>query len=498
MLEDAKGTRKRIALTDESAVKTRTPKSGQVMLWDREKDRVPGFGLRILANGSRTPGARSYVLRIRAVIDGQPKQMLRTVGKLSDFKTVDEARERAREMRNVAVKQERDPKKVRPIGGTVETVDTAFARWLAEQENEGSIKATTAKEYGRLWKPKQTTGAASALTGKSVKSITLSDIRELHADLKKRSLFVANRTLRMLSGFFRWCEEQDLREEYSNPCLRVKPAKEAYRKDSVGRSLTTEECTRLGKSFEKARTVGLPLLRRDGPNATKGQADQERPLTPANTVALDALIFLTLTGWREREVLDLKWNDVTLSTSSALIPTKNGKSLRPLSAYAKAVLMRRKAEQSAAKLAATEAAKLAPTRKARRAAAKKIEEWKEPTYAFQNMQTGKAFKEVRPLWEAVKRDAGISVMQDGETPHRFRLHDLRHSFATRARECQVSPDILSHLLGHRIGGITAKYGDAVQSHILAAAETVTGAIGKLIGEPVPDDDSAMSSPSASA
>lgn len=478
MLDDAKLARKRLALTDKTAVDTRAPESGQVMLWDRSKERVPGFGLRVLASGSR-----SYVLRIRAVINGQPKQMLRTVGPLAQFATVEEARVRARTMYHLATKHGTDPKKERaPVAP--ETVGAAFARWIAERVAENTLRPRTALEYQRLWQPKRTKGASAYLSGHSISAVTLSDIRDMHNALKKRgSLIVANRTLYMLSGLFRWAEEGGIRAEYTNPCLRVKPAREAYRHESVSRSLSEEGYRQLGVSIAKARTVGLPLLRRDTGTAKRPVA--EYVPTPASPVALDALILLILTGWRHREVLNLVWTDVNLSASTAFIPSKTGNSLRPLSAYARAVLVRRRAAQNAIE------------QEAKQKAESKGTTYKAPIHVFPGRKAGKPLQELRIVWEAVKQDAGLSTKLDG-TPDRLRVHDLRHSFATRARAAEIPSDSLSHLLGHRVRGITATYGDVVRAPILAASEKVTGAIGRLLGEPVPDDDSATPSSSANA
>jgi integrase len=68
---------------------------------------------------------------------------------------------------------------------------------------------------------------------------------------------------------------------------------------------------------------------------------------------------------------------------------------------------------------------------------------------------------------------------------RLRLHDLRHSFTTVARELGWGDHYIAPLIGHTLGGMTARYG-AVQDATLrrAANDTAQTIAGYLDLTPV--------------
>ncbi len=460
-----------------STAKAQYPLGKTVVLWDRAKGAVPGFGLRILSTGGR-----SYILRVRASLDGVEKQHYRTVGKLQEFYDPNNdddpcgvalARDRAREMYVGATREQRDPRRKTAPQVAPLLMDEAFAAWLEDRRVKGKPRESTLREYARLWRPKRVKGAAHLLALRPVRAVTPEDIDALHLFLlapkaKAQRPYLANRAVRMLSAFFRWCERKNYRERSSNPCRDIEFAGEVS-DGSAGRSLTAVEYASLGSAFDLAATVGfvVPESRSKScassataKHITKRATAARTTPVPSNPVIVNALLFLAVTGWRESEALVLRWADVsdTLPCFASLKQTKSGPSVRALGAPARAILDAQRAAQSSARAAPLEQDSVQP----------------EPIYVFENLSRRRPIRETRYVWEHVKRAAKISG--------RLRLHDLRHSFATVARdECKLDDDaIISRLLGHRVGGQTAKYGNAPAGYISEAAEVVMSAIAERL------------------
>lgn len=470
-----KASRKR-TLTPSTAATTRTPVSREIVLWDDSKGGVPGFGLRILPTGGR-----SFILRVRATIDGKERQILRTVGKVQVFAdpshAVDpcgvlKARDKAREMFVDATRKQIDPKAKKSEAVVERSAGDAFIEWLKRQSELRKIRESTLAEYSRLWQPKRADGAAKVLEKKPVRSVTREDIEALHLSLlngdgKKPRPFLANRTVRMLSAFFTWCEPRKYRDRHSNPCFKIDVAREDT---NAKRSLLPDEYARLGRAFDLGVGEGFPLPVAQQKNRAT-TPEQKRHVTAAvtarresaakvNPVIHNALLFLTVTGWREREALDLKWEEVitTQTTSFAyLASTKSGASTRALGKRARDILARQRAQQAMEKEETLSKGKA----------------WSAPVYVFQNRHTQKPIREIRYVWQSVKLHAGIVG--------RLRLHDLRHSFVTVSRECEFDDSIIAHLIGHKIGGQTAKYGEPPRLYIAESAERVMNEIASRLG-----------------
>ena len=110
---------------------------------------------------------------------------------------------------------------------------------------------------------------------------------------------------------FKFAELQGLRPVASNPCGSIEP----YPERSRERYLTSKELAALGAALATAERIRLsapPKLRRK-PKSEKTAKHRpksaDKPI-PASPFAVAALRFLLLTGWRESEVLSLRWDAV--------------------------------------------------------------------------------------------------------------------------------------------------------------------------------------------
>ncbi|MFD0666765.1 tyrosine-type recombinase/integrase [Ramlibacter sp. MAHUQ-53] len=177
----------------------------------------------------------------------------------------------------------------------------------------------------------------------------------------------------------------------------------------------------------------------------------ERYLSPAQARALSAAVaasenpalrfvvaFLLYTGARKREVLDARWADVDLARRTWRIArTKSGKVRHvPLSLQAVALLRELRASQAEG------------------------EAW-----LFPNPRTGRPFLSLFTSWNRARRAAGLPD---------FRLHDLRHSFASFLVNAGRSLYEVQELLGHADLRTTTRYAHLSRERLFEAVEAVPG------------------------
>jgi integrase len=225
----------------------------------------------------------------------------------------------------------------------------------------------------------------------------------------------ATRTLGLLGGIFTFAMKRDMRAD--NPTRGV----ERHADNRRERRASKAEYAQLGEALRTAPNVW--------------------------PVALAAVRFLAVTGWRRGEMLNLKWAEVDLVTRTAqLEDTKTGKSMRPLSHAACEILR-----------------------------------------ALPRMG-GLAFPssrgDDRPMhgFPAVWRKlAKIASLDAAITPH-----VLRHSFASVAVDLGNSELTIAVLLGHKKTSVTSRYAHHADAVLLAAADAVAGQIDERLGFAEPE------------
>jgi integrase len=149
-----------------------------------------------------------------------------------------------------------------------------------------------------------------------------------------------------------------------------------------------------------------------------------------------ALRFLALSGWRESEALSLRWDALDLDRSVAILQdTKTGRSVRPLGSAAIDVI-------------------------------RSLSDLTGSPFVFPGGKLGEHLKDGNRIWLAAKHEAGLQL----------RLHDLRHSFTTVARELGYSNEVIARLVGHTLEGMTARYGDVPDEIVQQAAHRVSDTI----------------------
>lgn len=191
-----------------------------------------------------------------------------------------------------------------------------------------------------------------------------------------------------------------------------------YRADLRERFLTDLEYTRLGRAVGRLESAG----RIGGPAAA-------------------AIRLLVLTGCRRNEVLELQWNDIDRTAGELRIRDgKTGGRMVPLTPQVKKVL-------------------------------DEISRVPENPWVIAGEKPGSHLKGINPSWLAVRAEAELKGV---------RLHDLRHSWASRALALGESLSMIGKLLGHRRLETTARYAHLAMDAEKASAAKVGGSIGSDI------------------
>ena len=158
-----------------------------------------------------------------------------------------------------------------------------------------------------------------------------------------------------------------------------------------------------------------------------------------STVA--AIRLLMLTGCRRNEILELQWDDVDLERSEIrLRDTKTGPRTVPLNPAAVGVLsgLRRVPGNP---------------------------------WVLPGRQPGRRIASLNEPWLRLRARAGLEDV---------RLHDLRHSFASRALALGESLPMIARLLGHAEIQTTARYAHLTREAMNASAARVAASIGEDI------------------
>ena len=184
------------------------------------------------------------------------------------------------------------------------------------------------------------------------------------------------------------------------------------------RFLTREELYRLGEALRAAPAGRL-----------------------ASAHAAGAIRLLVLTGCRRDEILGLRWDDLDFDAGKMR--------LRDSKTGARMVPMPRQAAEVFAGLSRTPGS----------------------PWVFPGRKKGTRLVNLNDSWDRVRKRAGL----DG-----VRLHDLRHTFASRALALGEGLPMIGDLLGHRKVNTTARYAHLARDSVRDSSATVAGDVGDSI------------------
>jgi integrase len=194
---------------------------------------------------------------------------------------------------------------------------------------------------------------------------------------------------------------------------------EHYPERQMERYVTPEELARLGAVLQEA----------------------ERTQTE-NPSVLACIRLVLFTGARVGEVLELRWSEIDWTRGLAFLPdSKTGRKPLRLPAPARAVL------QGLVPLDGN-------------------------PYCLPGRVPGQQWRGIRKPWYRLRAQAGLSDV---------RIHDLRHTYASRAGELGFSLPMIGALLGHQDAKTTQRYLHLVHDPVQAAAEAVGEALARALG-----------------
>ena len=244
------------------------------------------------------------------------------------------------------------------------------------------------------------------LGGKPIGSVGREDVAALHFELRDRP-GTANGTIQVLSQMFRRAEEWGLTPKGNNPCRSIRK----YRLRPRERYLTEDEYGRLGRVLKDGEANGSIA----------------KP-------AVAALRLLMLTGCRRDEILTLRWDDVDRSARELrLRDSKTGPVMVALTSAVESVL-------------------------------DGIERVPGNPWVFTGTQRGRRLMTLKSTWRRVQKRADVEGVEG------VRLHDLRHSYASRVLALGESLPMIGKLLNQVQMQTTARY-----AHLMLDAEKAAAA-----------------------
>ena len=226
----------------------------------------------------------------------------------------------------------------------------------------------------------------------------------------------ANQVIAILSKMFALAEIWGLRSAGRHPCRAIRK----YREQNRERFLSEEEFRRLGQVLNEVRAEA----------GTEGAGSVK-----ASAVA--AIRLLMLTGCRRDEILTLKWEDVDLASGELrLRDSKSGARIVPLSRTAATLLA-------------------------------ELPQVSGNPWVIPGRKPGGRLSNLNDHWYRIRIRAGLEDV---------RLHDLRHSFASRALALGESLPTIGWLLGHVHVTTTARYAHLARDAVTRSASKVADSL----------------------
>ena len=375
-------------------------------------DDLKGFAVRVGAKGDK---AFYYVYRA-----GKGRGAILKWLRLGSFPSisVDQARSSAKE-KAAAVTLGADPALEQN-----ESKKAPLMREALELFRQEHVAAKLKKNTGKLYSSLIDQNILPSLGKMKVAEIEHRHIAKLHHSLRTTP-YAANRTFAVISKFFSWAEKNGYRQRGTNPALGIEKYREKKRTVFMG----ADELSRIGTAIADLEAA---WSEKDSMRQRKEKPPSGMDVITPQTASVFRL--LCLTGARAGEILSLRWEYLDLEMGLARLPdSKTGFKVLHLPQPALAVL----------------------------AAIPEFSEWVFPG------TKGGHMTEVHHAWRLICKHAGL---------HGWRIHDLRHAFASVAVNSGHSLPQIGALLGHTQASTTQRYAHMAENPVHAVAEDAAAKI----------------------
>ena len=374
---------------------------------------IPGLYLRYY----KTTGAVSFFLQCKVAATGKRKNIF--LGKLSEFESVDQVVQRARQWREKALSQSFVEMRVNSEnlnqelleGGLRKRFDETFMVYMdkyAALYKKPSTQHSNFMQYKLYIKP--------IFGDRYIESLREKDVLDAYSDwVRKTSFSTANKVLSLVSSFWDWCESYGYLPRRSNPCCYVKKGTNAKYEPTV---LNLDGYKKLFRVLDigAANSKMHPRLFR-------------------------AIKVLALTGCRASEITDLEIDEV--SFPDKMLRLKDSKTGARKVKLADAAVKELEL--------AVEEAKLLDSK-----------------YVFPGIKDkDKPVDNIRKPFEWALKEAGL--------PH-MRIHDLRHSFITMGANLGENMNAMKDAAGHSRLTTTEHYTHYADEQTFKAVNHITEVI----------------------
>ena len=385
---------------------------GDTFVWDTE---VKGFGLKVTDSGRRV-----YVFQYR--IPGKRTPARLTIGQHGDTWTTEQARNEAERLRGdmqrgvLPHERKREDEAARSRAVTMaEFCECYFADGTATKK-----ASTVSVDRGRVRRH-----VLPLLGKRKVAEITVSDVRRFMTDVANGKTAADERTGTRGRAIVTGGKGTATRTVGLLGGIFSFAVQEGIRSDNPARGVKRfpdKKCKRYLSDAEFAKL---------------GDALKEAEAAGVNRFAIAALRALVFTGCRLSEILTLRWDEVDFQRSILqLADSKTGAKVVVLGAPALELL----------------------------AGLPKVQG---NPYVFPGEREGKHLVGLPKIWARIRPRAGLDDV---------RMHDLRHSFASKGAGAAVGLLAIGKLLGHRDPKTTARYAHLADDPTKVAADQVSGAI----------------------
>ncbi len=295
------------------------------------------------------------------------------------------------------------------VADTKNSLSITQALEIFSEQHELKIKPKTAQNYKSL---------AERFIVPAFGKVKVQDVRHKHCTALHHAMrdtpYQANRCMALLSKFFGWCEKNGYRERASNPVTGIDKYEEQKRVAFMGR----KELEALGQALSHMEKFGF-------------HNPETKRVTALDPIIGSAIKMLLFTGARCMEILTLKWEYIDFERGVAHLPdSKTGAKNLQLPPPALALLE----------------------------GLPRINE-----YCFSGRNGKGHLVNIKDTWKRLLITANLSG---------WRIHDLRHAFASYAASEGQTLHIIGAMLGHTQASTTQRYAHLQDNPIAkAAAET---------------------------